>query len=136
MGTGEVILCGFPNNGVLRIPLQGVRRLCACTIGLLGDDQEISEFRNAVSSKPIASLQHRSDNALRVTRTTSIEVIIVLTNRQHRRHGIDVRAEHDVRLACECDDIKPIVSYVLALDVVAQTCKMRFDKLADFSLRS
>jgi hypothetical protein len=76
--------------------------------------------------------QHCGDNPL-VSRAASIEVVVVFPDRQYGRYRVDVRAEHNVRLSCECDDVETIVSYILAFDFVAETSEMRFEKLLNLS---
>ena len=108
-----------------------VRRLRADRVGLLADDEEKREVVEAARPQPLPRRDHRGDDALRVARAAAVDPVVILGKREPRRHGVDVRIEHDARPPpSRREEVEAIGRDVLCAGVVAKARQLVAKKRA------
>ena len=73
-------------------------------------DEHQSDARLACRAQPLGGGDLRGENALRIARAAAIEHAVLDAARKERRHAVEVRREHDLRLADRGDDVDPRLS--------------------------
>src|ERR1044071_8839760 len=98
-----------------------VRSLRTKTTRLFINCEQQSDIVDTFSAQTLGCTDLRGDDALRITRTATVDKLLILTRLNKRRHRVHVRREYDARrLTRGCDYIETICGCILFLNSIAQ----------------
>src|SRR4029450_7956625 len=108
-----------------------VRELCPVTRHLFIDCEEQSNLLEPLSLQFLRGEYLRGDNALAITRTSTVQVLGIFTRRNKRRNGVDVCGEYNRRrIVSSGKDIETVFSKRERFNSISQIAQKRSKKLS------